>query len=561
MTSYNHDADVVVFNYDSRATDYPVNQPLTVDLLATTAFSLREAIISIQCSKTKEAPQGTFMITLKATQEWTSVIVPGSWCAIYMSNSRLTKEDLTAEVTLDLETDNAYSPLKMIGIIMSVRMQKSISGDGAVTVTYTLSGYDFGYIFLNSVHINHINQSDVLTGKYDAAFKEFEFPKDEAAWGDPARNLDFVLRAISKVDNSTLGIGSSTEVTPPSSKIVLPKAVTSLFKTGSEPLQFIAAAIGVDNRTNKAMSFDFAKNRCKEFEPKLVGEKRFMLQSLIVDSTYWSMINQYLNPILNEAYCDLHVELSIPKKPSLRPVLVARQIPFNTPEYKLIQPSTAFGTKPYSYTIFTDLPKTTIPAHKVIGYEIGYSEYDRCNFVEVTSYSIDLDASSKDAGAFNVLNKPSAAPGSVGRFGLKPKLLYGVDYGWSLTKLDTAAAWRPLLQDWFFNAHRYVNGTIECIGLLEHIAIGENVLLEQEKILGHIESYTHNFTVDPELGTKIFRTTIEFSRGISSDSTSSLFKFVHGDTTATEPVASVLPKIEKTELEKTVDNLMPYKLD
>jgi hypothetical protein len=84
------------------------------------------------------------------------------------------------------------------------------------------------------------------------------------------------------------------------------------------------------------------------------------------------------------------------------------------------------------------------------------------------------------------------------------------------------------MMDWWFNANRYASGTISCVGLLQHIAIGENVEITKEKILCHIEGYTHNFTVDGE-GNRIFRTSIDFSRGISSDSTETEFKYIYGE--------------------------------
>jgi len=316
----------------------------------------------------------------------------------------------------------------------------------------------------------------------------------------------------------------------------IPEDVCSLLGTGKDVLQLINTVIGVDKRTSKIMA-PGTDGESDSFDFKLVGEKFFMVWQLIINNTLWGMINQYLNPTLNEAYCDLHpvaggnlggLQFGGPK---LQPTLVVRQIPFNTPEFdKYWALQTIDGLSPpskYAVTNFVQLPKTVLPDIKVISYDIGYSDYDRINFVEVNGF--DINSSPGSPGGFNNANKPRFEEGSIKRFGLRTKVIFGADYGGVRGNIDESGYWSPLLMDWWFNANRYANGTIECIGLLHHVAVGENIQLNQEKILGHVEAVTNLFTVD-EQGNRIFRTTIDFSRGISSDSTATAFKYVYGET-------------------------------
>jgi hypothetical protein len=387
-------------------------------------------------------------------------------------------------------------------------------------------------------------QAGIAKGDYVATFEDLTFPKDGAVYGNPAINLQRVLKAWSKISKLGLPIGLGPEIKPPAINCKIPNPIKSLFQSkGDGALELVRTAIGVDQRSSKVFLVGGPgqeEAQSPSFKFQLIGEKRFMVYELITNNTLWGMINQYLNPILNEAYCDLHVIIDanstnpLSALPRVVPMMIARQIPFNTSLFKPIWQNTAIKDlnpnlkQPFEVTYLTDLPKNKIPKEKVISYDLGYSEYERVNFIECTGFSIDTDNVAKNQGQFNSLNKPSYEERSINRLGLRAKIFSSADYGVALSGLDTAGAWRPLLQDWWFNSHKYVNGTIECIGLLEHIALGENIELDEEELLGHIEGYTHIFSVSPD-GLRTFRTSIEFVKGIKSNSTSTNFKYIYGD--------------------------------
>lgn len=558
--SYNHDAEVIVYNYKNRDPDLLVG-PLSAasfDVSETKEIKIGHAITGITCTKSKSSPYGSFSITLKPTSEWTKIIVPGSWCAIFMSNTSIDQTRLNNKAIK--VGDNYACPLKMVGLIMAVRVSKGISQDGAVTTTYTLNGYDFGYLFTSSIYVNQLFQAQVLAGKYDAVWSNLTFPDNDSAIGDPVLNINRILNAWSEISSSSISVGASIDVKPPSIRIVVPGDVAKLLGTKKEVIGFILTAIGLDNRKGEKV-IPIKGGSAENFEPELIGQKYFEPRRLIINNTLWGMINEYMNPTLNEAYCDLHVckaedisslsnlgsFASIASGAAagsqvVQPIFVMRQIPFSTPQYKQIVPAAAIQVVPsppgnlYPVTLLTDLPKTIIPAHKVIQYDVGFSEYERVNFTELNAF--DINVQQKSFGSIQTDNKPTWEDGAIKRFGLRPKVVYGADYGFSATdKLNTANRWRGLIRDWFFNNHRYVNGTVECIGLDEHIAIGENLVLEKENLLAHIESYTHTFTVDNESGSKIFRTSIEFTKGLSAKSNSLMFTTVYGSV-----LASVAPE-------------------
>lgn len=104
---------------------------------------------------------------------------------------------------------------------------------------------------------------------------------------------------------------------------------------------------------------------------------------------------------------------------------------------------------------------------------------------------------------------------------------YEVDIA-SLTK------WTTLLQEWYFDTHRLLNGQLIMTGSDEYISVGNNIKFNADLlsvkpninkaqnergsgyILAHVESVRHNFQVNSE-GARTFQTTIEFVRGIVVD--------------------------------------------
>lgn len=540
--SYNHDAEVLVYNYKSRVTEPdelaatsisfsgPPSSP-NVDPLSTDTISLREAITSITVNKTKGQPQGTFAISLKPTKEWTEIIVPGSWCAIFMQDETLTDDDLSSDGANDdpdLE-DNVLSPLKMIGVIIGVRVSKVRDGNGAFSLTYTITGYDFGYALLSSIYINYSLQPDVASGKLKAPFSEIKVPNDQSIIGDPALNVQRVLQGWSVMSSDGVPGNLGAGIAAPPIRMQVPDDVADLVNSGTEVLQFISAAIGIDNRTDKSFT-PGDDGICDEFGFLLAGQKMFQIWEVVSNNTLWGMINQYLNSIMNEAYCDLHVTNNPDGSTTIKPALIVRQKPYNTPDFDKYWTfeNAQYAQKKLDRTMFVDLPATTLPDEKVLSYDIGYSEQERTNFIEVNAFDKDIAVNS--FGAFNDINRPKFEEGSITRCGLRPMIQMGNDYGALRGNIQETGAWSPLIMDWWFNANRYASGTVELIGINQHIAIGENFILPLENILAHIESYTHTFTVDKESGNRLFRTSIDFTRGIRADSTSSQYNFIYGET-------------------------------
>jgi len=551
MASFSHDGDVIVYNYKSRVPDKEDADPTALplfDTMDTSNISLKDAIVNVQCVKSKSSPYGTFSITLKGTKDWLNVLVPGSWCAIYMSDQQLSSTDCTAIGTYETvdgavdKVDNIKCPLKMIGIIISIRVQKSRTPDGTFILNYSITGYDFGYALTAQIYVNHYFQDVLEANKIVPVFTQLMYPQAPDAYGDPVLNISRVLMCWSKISSNPGYVTFSGKVSPPAIGMEVPKGIIDLVQADSSNiLGLIKSAIGLDKRTDKVLNFDEIEGTCDDFDDKLIGEKQFMPWKLIVQNSLWGMINEYLNSTLNEAYCDLHPVDPAginPLRPDsiLTPTLIVRQMPFSTPQYsrirleaqsKALLAETATTFESYPVTLLNELPKTAISSEKVISYDIGYSEYERRNFLEINGLLLNGPVGGSQA-VLPALNPPLYREGSVKRFGLRTQIIMGADYGITHKAVETAHSWTPILGDWWFNANRFASGTVECIGLSEHIALGENLEIVEDNLLCHIEGYTHTLSVNGD-GTKIFRTSIEFIKGIAADSTSSEFKYIYGD--------------------------------
>jgi hypothetical protein len=462
-----------------------------------------------------------------------------------MSSRPLTSDDLaTNEATPDgpgeskyqissyknpsdynITTGEAYTtPIKMLGIIMSVRTKKIVDRNtGAVTMSYTISGFDFGYFMHSSIYVNSYLEQDYRNNNFNSVISGIAYPASAIGLNDPVKNLNLVLEMWSSVTSSGLpGLSGEQSVFPPKIGIVVPPDLVDMFgMDGNQILDLMTKFIGLDKRTNKAGDEG-------DFRSPLPGQKMLHMQTLITNSTLWNLLQSYLNPVLNEAYCDLHI-VKTGFSYYVEPTLVARQMPFNTPDYKDVYTRGATGTV-NEVTLLIDLPKTEIPAVNLLDYDIGYSEYERVDFIELNGFSNQgLAAGKTESSSFYMANFPVSEENAIKRFGLKPKVHHGIDYGIDQSGRDSSAMWMPIVADYWFNANMYMNGTIQCIGFDRHIAVGENISLPSEEIIGHIEAYTHTVDVNHETGVKIFRTTIEFSKGISSRSTKNKYIYMCDD--------------------------------
>jgi hypothetical protein len=224
----------------------------------------------------------------------------------------------------------------------------------------------------------------------------------------------------------------------------------------------------------------------------------------------WAILNQYTNAPLNELYTCFRVT------PTNRvmPTLVFRQVPFTTED---------FANGNYTVTRFMNLPRWKISPALVIDQDIGRDEAARVNFVQYFGRS-SLGVAGSDIAQEIAQGNYVYDIDDVQRSGLRPYIVTTqFDEPTTVSKAYRSPFWAKIMGDALIGGHLKFNGTLFCAGLVDPIAVGDN--LEFDGIVYHIEQITHACSISVGDGRKVFRTTINLSSGLSVESSSQGTKY------------------------------------
>ena len=153
-------AMLLIWNYDDRIGNFledvkqrnstSVENAHKIDTTIISTISLKQ----LKTQKTKGSPVGSFMAALAPTKNWVNAITPGSWCAVLMSQEKIT----------ELDTQRVDpKKLKMFGKITSVRVNTVKDQDDGKRITeYLVEGVDWGYIFESNVYVDPLAISNDL---------------------------------------------------------------------------------------------------------------------------------------------------------------------------------------------------------------------------------------------------------------------------------------------------------------------------------------------------------------------------------------------------------------
>lgn len=218
----------------------------------------------------------------------------------------------------------------------------------------------------------------------------------------------------------------------------------------------------------------------------------------------WSILNQYTNAPLNEMYTCFRISSA----GRVMPTLVFRQIPFTTEDFSS---STAV-------TKFLNLPRWKINSALIIDQDIGRDESARVNFVQYFGRST-LGAEGADIAQEIAQGNYLYDIKDVQRSGLRPYIVTTqFDDPTSSNKEYRSPIWAKIVGDALIGGHLKLNGGIQTAGLVDPIAVGDN--LELDGIVYHIEQVSHSCSISVKEGKKLFRTNIKLSSGVSVSSSS-----------------------------------------
>jgi hypothetical protein len=216
----------------------------------------------------------------------------------------------------------------------------------------------------------------------------------------------------------------------------------------------------------------------------------------------WAILNQYTNAPLNELYTCFRVA----PNGHVMPTVVFRQIPFTNEDY------TGDGV----VTKFLNLPRWKLNPALIMEQDIGRDESARVNFVQYFGRST-LGAQGADIAQQIAQGNFVYDVNDVQRSGLRPYIVTTqFDDPTSVNKDYRSPRWARIVGDAVIGGHLKLNGTILVAGLVDPIAVGDN--LEFDGIVYHIEQVAHTASISMQDGKRVFRTSISLSSGVSISS-------------------------------------------
>jgi len=238
------------------------------------------------------------------------------------------------------------------------------------------------------------------------------------------------------------------------------------------------------------------------------------LMPQFTNKPFWNVLEQFLNPVVNEMYTCLRVN----KDGNVVPQLVVRQIPFTTDLFsdKNAQglPSDQAGPlnqdqqQQINVTKFLSLPRWKMSPRLLSNVSVGRSDVTRVNFVHIygqNGYNAGIPIIRQ-----LVVNPPVRDDLDIQRSGLRPFMTtVAVD---AVNQAgQTPGVWMQLVADRLIGSQFTLNGTMTCTGISLPICEGDN--LEFDGVVYHIEGVIHQCSIDSN-GMRSFYTTLQLSNGM-----------------------------------------------
>lgn len=482
--------------------------------------------------------KGTLTPSVKAVLVETDVnyetaIHPGDFMFVNMlnweSDSRRVANQSRAKQSINGTEDGFKGIYKVQGVRKTVTVD---AGSGIKRVLYSIDGYAFTE-FNNTIYFNP-NLINVKNLQNQGLFIADIAP----AWAAFAKKggVPFIQELIAFLIQNLIGCGvnqkalnSNGLVASNNVHFLVPTLVGSLLGISQSVIaakdiyvylfgiqQYavnnnasLATGMNPSNlRPNQAYPGFYYTNPGSECQGNSLLKPEYWNQVQV-----WSILNQYTNSPLNEMYACFRTSPT----GNVMPTVVFRQIPFTNEDFATQTFNTLTDSSSHNIAVtkFLNIPRWKLDSSAILSLNIGRDEAARINFVQYyakSNFSINgIELAQETLNNF-VFDKDD-----ITRSGLRPYIVQN-QFDDTLDNLvKSAPVWARILADALIGGHLKMNGTINLFGIVEPIAVGDNI--ELEGVVYHIEQVSHTCSIEPASGVKAFRTTLNVSHGLLANST------------------------------------------
>lgn len=533
---------VGTFSRDIMASSLNVNNTNVTDILD--VMVIDNDVIRISADSAKENFSPSLSMFLAPNRDYTKEILPDDWIFAWFVNSEADAQDLVQRINRREACNFFPDGLKFVGRVNSVRESIGISEDGGLkTLRYTLNASAFKEFNSTIFYNQYLAVNFPSIGEYLAALGTSLNKLIDANGGGIDSNL-----IIPELIELLLGRGVSSQFSAPGGSTVAAFGGTSTGNdvvngdpTKEAPYAYVvpaevAALLGQTQSSRAGGVFSFADvmdavigvqrftgsgidgntgpesvftpdgvvsttglgGRRNSTGKKLLGT--FLPQSVtFTDNSVWAILNQFLNPAVNEMYACLRVNGS----GLVVPTLTVRQFPFTT------QLGADSAPNNINVTPYLEVPRWHLHSSLIRNIERGRSSALRFNFIMITGQDIMMQANNSPTEQV-IRNPPIRDDMDAKRNGLHP---YQVNVACSQqdTFGSSITPWIRIVSDFLINQELTFNGTFVTVGIQAPICPGDN--LEFDGVVYHIESVSHQGEIQPN-GKKRFSTILTVSHGM-----------------------------------------------
>jgi len=475
------------------------------------------ASVSVSYSKSSHTPSMQAML-YAGDVNYLTAVAPGDFVFVNMLNFPKDAKRVADNARSSRPINSFLDGFKGLFKVQSVRRVLAIDpATGTKRVMFQVSGFGFTE-FNNTIYFNPflLSQNEasnqfLFVTRISEVWEQY-LSKKGTPKGPP--NVQDILRLIIE---STIGTGLDTEINTKKENLKLtqnvhfyiPKAVGLLLglpkaESAKDIYNYLFGIQTYTSTSSKQTVGTGMNPRITSVSNRFYMTDKQCQGEVLLKPEYWnqvavwSILNQYTNSPINELFTTLRVA----PNGSVMPTVVFRQMPFSSEKYQGVS------------TKFLNLPRWKVSPDLLLDINIGRDEAARINFVQV--FGVIPGASQQSNAGY--ISQQIAAKNyqldqlDIRRSGLKP---YIITSNFDSVATDKrgffSSTWAKLLADALIGGQLKLNGSITSYGVVEPIAVGDN--LELDGVVYHIEGVSHQCSLAPD-GRRNFITSLELSNGV-----------------------------------------------